>query len=95
VIIPVDNQKHAKYAKDLYMKLKENKIRVLYDDSEERLGKKIREAQINKIPYQVIIGDDEVKSKKISYRQYGKTDTNKASINDFVKLIKKQVAEKE
>ena len=65
------------------------KIRVHIDNSDERLAKKIRNAQVKKIPYQIIIGDNEVKSSILSYRQYGKKEVNKINVNAFINLITK------
>lgn len=87
-IIPISNQ-HLAYCQKIKQQMLDNKIRVHVDNSDERLAKKIRNAQIKKIPYQIIIGDNEIKSNIVSYRQYSKKDDNKITINEFIKLITK------
>ena len=87
VIIPVNNNFHLEYAKKILEELKINSIRASIDDSEERMAKKIREAQISKIPFQIIIGDEEVETQNFSYRKYGEKNTNKIFIKDFIKLF--------
>lgn len=93
-LIPVA-QVHEEYCAKLEHEFLLNKIRVEVDNSLERLGKKIRNAQLKKIPYQIVVGDEEIKSGKISYRQYGKQDVKTVKLADFIKLIKKQVAKKQ
>ena len=69
-------------------------IRARIDNSNERLSKKIREAQIKKIPYQVIIGDEEMNSKNISYREYGKEESIKLPFSAFARLLKGRINKK-
>lgn len=94
-VIPVNNEYHLDYAKDIYEMLKENNIRVNLDDRSEKLGYKIRESQTNKIPYTIIIGDEEIKEKNISYRKYGKKDTIQLSKNEFIEKLLEQINNKE
>lgn len=89
LIIPIDEQTHGKLASKMANKLVKLGFRAKVDFSEERLAKKIRNAQIKKIPYQIILGDEELKSNNISYREYGKEEIHKASLSEFVKLLKK------
>lgn len=90
-IILVNDEKHYEYANYVCHVLKHHNIRTKIDNSEERLAKKIRNAQVAKIPYQVIIGDDEVLKKQISYRQYSKTDSQTTSIEDFVNMLENEI----
>ncbi len=92
-IIPINNEKHLKYATQLKKNLVKNGIRVKLDDSINRLSYKIRDAQIHKIPYQIVIGDNEINDhqKAITYRQYGKTDEVKLPFSQFKSLLKKQI----
>ena len=71
--------------------LKED-IRVEVDDREEKLGYKIREAQTKKIPYQLVVGDNEVKDNRLTYRRYGSNETTTVSIDEFIAMIKEEVA---
>lgn len=93
-IIPVNNDVHAKYANLIYDSLRKEKIRVNLDDRDERMSRKIRDAQTSKIPFQVIIGDDEINSKKISIREYGSEDSKILDIKEFIKLIHKKIKDK-
>ena len=87
LIIPVNNNIHLDYCKKLEEKMLENGIRVKLDESNERLAKKIRNAQISKIPYQLIIGDKELENKNITYRRYSEEDSTTLSVNDFINHI--------
>ena len=94
IFLPVLPEKHGKFAKKLQLKLLNMGIRARIDNSNERLSKKIREAQIKKIPYQVIIGDEEVNSKNISYREYGKEESIKLPFSAFARLLKGRINKK-
>ena len=89
MVIPVNNQFHLEYAKNLVSILKKNKIRVKLDDRDEKLGYKIREAQMKKIPYQLVIGDNEVQNGTITYREYSKKEQITVSVDEFVSMIVK------
>ncbi len=90
MLIPV-NDNYNDVAHKIKLQLLEKNIRAKVDDTDERLSKKIREAQIKKIPYQVVIGEKEIKSKSVTYRQYGKSNETNVSLNDFIKLLKDQI----
>ncbi|OQX93459.1 MAG: threonine--tRNA ligase [Tenericutes bacterium 4572_104] len=93
-VIPVNNKYHLDYCVRLIERLKENGIRVELDDREEKLGYKIREAQTKKIPYQLVIGDKEVNSNQVNYRKYGEQKQTTIDIDNFIKLIIKEIKEK-
>ena len=78
------SEKHASYAQEIAAALKAENIRAEADDSNESLGKKIREAKMEKIPYLLVVGDKEVEAKTISIdsRDNGKLDTT--SLTDFI-----------
>lgn len=88
VIIPVNNNLHLKYANKVLSELKKDSIRAIINSGEERMAKKIRTAQISKIPFQIIIGDDELNNKTISYRKYSEGDTKTIDLKGFIKLFK-------
>lgn len=90
-IIPIAD-KHIKYSQKLLKILQKNQIRADIDFSNERLARKIRNAQMSKIPYQIIIGDAEATSvdQEISYREYGDNDLKKIKFNDFVSMLIKK-----
>ena len=93
-IIPVNNEYHLDYAKEIYNKLKDLNIRVKLDDRDEKLSYKMRESQIKKIPLTIILGDKERDAKEISYRCFGSKDTNTKSIEDFISLIEDNIKNK-
>lgn len=93
-IIPVNNEYHLEYSTNLYNMLKDSGFRVELDSREEKLGYKMRESQTNKIPYNLIIGDNELNSSTLSYREYGSNETINIKINDFVLKLKEEVLNK-
>ncbi len=80
VIIPVNNDAHGEYAQKVFEHLKQNGVRVKLDDSDERLGNKIRIHQTSKVKTQIILGDEEVNNNKVTYRFYGQ---EKSTTVDF------------
>ena len=74
--------------------MRENNIRVKIDDRNEKLGYKIREAQIKKIPINLILGDKEKESRTISYRLYSENDTTTLSIDEFIKYLSNRIKDK-
>jgi threonyl-tRNA synthetase len=75
---------HKKYAKVVGLALKEAGVRVEVNDADESVGKKIREGELQKIPYLLVIGDKEVKSRSISVRKRGKGDLGKMKLKKFI-----------
>ena len=90
-LIPVNNEFHLDYASKLKEELEANGIRVEIDSRDEKLGYKMREAQIKKIPYQLVIGDKEVSENTVNVRKYGETATVSMKVEDFIKQIKEQI----
>ena len=93
-IIPVNNEYHLEYANSLMNKLKELDIRCEMDDREEKLGYKIRESLLKKMPYTLVIGDNEKNEDKITYRKYGHKDTETVSTDEFIKMILEEIKNK-
>ena len=91
-LIPVNNDIHLDYVKAVAEKLFANDIRAEVDSREEKLGYKIREAQTKKIPYQLVVGDNEVNNNTLTYRRYGSNETTTVSIDEFIAMIKEEVA---
>ncbi|MDR0740008.1 MAG: threonine--tRNA ligase [Mycoplasmataceae bacterium] len=90
-VIPVNPLKHGIYCEKITLALQQELIRVEFDNSDERLSKRIRDAQIQKIPYQLIIGDNEVKNDSVSYRRYGEQTSKEVSFNEFINILKQQI----
>mgnify|MGYP003305407158 CR=1 FL=1 len=94
-VIPVNNEYHLDYSKEIVELLKQNDIRVEIDDREEKLSYRMREAQTHKIPFTLILGDKERDNKEISYRRFGSTETTTLSQSQFVDMIKHVILRKE
>ena len=90
-IIPVSNEVHFDYAKQVEEKLLAAGIRVEMDSREEKLGYKIREAQMKKIPYMLVLGDKEVEACEVNIRRYGSKDSETVSLESFVEMITAEV----
>ena len=86
-IIPVKNDLHMDYVNDLSSKLRAHGIRVNVDDRNEKMGYKIRQAQVNKIPYTLVIGDEEVSNGTVTVRKYGEEKTNTMTKDEFKNLL--------
>ena len=86
-IIPVNNDIHSEYSKDLLNELNDKDIRVKLDDRDEKLSYKMRESQSKKIPLTVIIGDKEKDGNLVSYRKFGETETTTLSKDEFIKNV--------
>lgn len=95
IIIPVNNEYHLEYANEIFEFLKDNNIRVEIDDRDEKLGYKLRETQVKKIPYTIILGQKEVDNKEISYRKFGTQETVTLSKDEFIKYLNKVIEDKE
>lgn len=87
-IIPVSNEVHFDYAKQIQEKLTAAGLRVEMDSREEKLGYKIREAQMKKIPYMLVLGDKEVEAGAVNIRRYGSKDSETVSFDEFLEKIK-------
>ena len=90
-IIPVNNDYHLEYAKEVYKDIDDMNIRVNLDDRNEKLSYKMRESQTKKNPITLILGDKEVESNTISYRKFGSTETYTLPKSDFYKLVKETI----
>ena len=90
-IIPVNNELHTNYCNEIKNLLEENNIRVKVDARDEKLGYKMRESQIKKMPITLIIGDNERDNNLISFRKYGSEETMSMSIEEFISFMKKEI----
>ncbi|NLC34157.1 MAG: threonine--tRNA ligase [Erysipelothrix sp.] len=86
-IIPVNNAYHLDYANEVKAVFETLNFRVNVDARDEKLGYRLREAQVKKVPYQLIIGDKEVEAKNINVRKYGSRDQEVMELNDFITTI--------
>ncbi|HDE6709845.1 TPA: threonine--tRNA ligase [Staphylococcus aureus] len=83
-IIPVNVDLHYDYARQLQDELKSQGVRVSIDDRNEKMGYKIREAQMQKIPYQIVVGGKEVENNQVNVRQYGSQDQETVEKDEFI-----------
>jgi len=93
IIIPV-SEKSMKYASSAAKTLKEAGIRIELDARNERLQKKVRDAEIEKVPYMAVIGEKEEKDGTLSIRSKAQGDIGKMAITDFVSMLKREIEEK-
>lgn len=87
-VIPVSPQVHLDYAKKVQDELRRAGIRVELDTREEKIGYKIREAQMQKIPYMLVVGDNEVTENGVNVRKYGEQKSETIALDAFVDMIK-------
>ncbi|EOW9527158.1 threonine--tRNA ligase [Bacillus cytotoxicus] len=90
-VIPVSNLVHDSYTKEIEDKFKQIGIRVERDIRNEKLGYKIREAQIQKIPYVLIIGDKEMENASVNVRKYGEENSEVVSLHEFIENLQVEI----
>ena len=91
-IIPV-GEKHKIYGEKVLKLLENNEIRATVDDRSETVGKKIRESELKKVPFMLIVGDEEVERETFPIRAHGGKDIGKMNIDEFIQFIKKKTTE--
>ena len=94
VVLPVNNEYHLDYANKVVEVLKEHNIKVELDARDEKLGYRIREAQMGKVNYQVVIGDAERDTQSVKVRKYGETEQVTYTLDEFVKMLENEIATK-
>ena len=92
IILPI-SEKYHNYSKKVLNLLNNYEIRTLVDERSEKTGRKIRDAELQKIPFMLIVGEKEEKENTVSVRQHGKGDLGTFSIEDFANLVNKEVEE--
>jgi threonyl-tRNA synthetase len=92
-ILPISD-KFLDYAKDVLQKLKKADIRAGIDDRNEKIGKKIRDTELMRVPYMLVIGEKEVNEKKVSIRRQGKGDLGAKDVDEFLNEIVEEVKER-
>ncbi len=91
-ILPI-SEKYNDYAENLSQLLNNYDIRGFVDDRNEKIGKKIREAELKKIPFMLIVGEKEAENKEVSVRQRGQGDKGSMSIESFAEIVRKAIEE--
>ena len=90
IILPISD-KYQKYTEKVLHLLENSEIRALVDNRSEKTGRKIRDAEVSKIPFMIIVGEKEEKEGTVSVRKQGKGNIGTFSIEDFVSLLKKEI----
>ncbi len=85
------SEKYEKYGEKVLTLLENHEIRALVDNRSETIGKKIREAEMSKTPYMIIIGEQEEAENKISVRQHGGEDLGTISVDTFAEIVKTEI----
>ena len=86
-IIPVNNEAHGEYAEKVRQELAKRGFRVEVDDRNEKMGYKIRESQTQKVPYTLVLGDNEMNNGSVNVRRYGTDEEISKSLDDFINEI--------
>ena len=94
MILPV-SEKYHEYAEKLNEMLKRNEIRTLIDMRSEKIGRKIRDAEMKKVPYMLIVGEKEMNETSVSVRKHGQGDLGSMSVDEFIAMIEKQVKDEQ
>lgn len=93
-VIPVKLEYHDEYAKEVVAKLRKAHFRVNNDNRDEKLGYRIREAQLKKIPYQLVLGDNERDNGTVTYRKHGEKKQTTVTFEEFIELLNTEVENK-
>ena len=93
-VIPVNNEYHLEYAKEVFAKLNEAGFRAELDERNEKLSYKMRESQTKKIPFTLVLGDKEKDSKTITYRIHGSNESITMDLDEFISKVKENVKNK-
>ena len=94
VVLPVNNKYHEEYAKEVVAKLRKAGFRTELDNRDEKLGYRIREAQLHKIPYELVLGNSERDEGTVTYRLHGEQKQTTVSFDEFVSLLNTEVEKK-
>lgn len=94
VLIPVSEEKHADYVYQIANTMKAKGFRVEVDERNEKMGYKIREAQTQKVPYQLVFGDNEIANAQVTVRKYGSKATETLAMDDFLAILSHDVETK-
>ncbi|MEM0939915.1 MAG: threonine--tRNA ligase [Bacteroidota bacterium] len=91
-ILPI-SEKYHQYAQKVFLQMQENDIRGFVDQRDEKIGRKIRDAEMKKIPYMLIVGEKEERAKSISLRRHGEGDLGSMRPEEFISFFEQKVAE--
>jgi threonyl-tRNA synthetase len=89
-ILPISD-KFLPYSKEVFTQLKKARIRVEVDERSEKVGKKIRDAEIAKVPYMLVIGERETTERKLAVRKHGTADTGSKTIEELINMLSEEI----
>jgi threonyl-tRNA synthetase len=89
-ILPI-SEKFADYAHEVFALLEEHDIKGVVDNRDEKIGRKIRDSEVKKTPFMLIVGEKEKEEGKVSIRKHGQGDLGSMAINDFIKLFRDEI----
>ena len=92
-ILPI-SEKFIPYCEEVRKKLRKAGVRVEIDERNEKIGKKIREAELGRIPYMAVVGEKEMAENKLALRRQGKGDIGVQSVDEFLNLITEEIRER-
>ena len=93
-LLPVNNNFHLEYAKELQQLFLSKGLRVQLDDGNDKLGYRMRNSQIRKIPYTIVLGDHERDDKTVTYRKYGQQEQITVPVDEFISMVEKEIKER-
>jgi threonyl-tRNA synthetase len=93
-VLPVNNEFHLEKAQEIVEILKKNGIRAALDAGEDKLGYRMRNSQVNKVPYTVVIGDHEKEEGTVTYRHFGCKAQHTVKLEEFINLLKEEIETK-
>ena len=93
-VLPVKNEYHLEYAKKVDELLRSNHVRTKLDDSDEKLGYRMRESQVMKIPYTLVLGNNERDENTVTYRKFGSQEKITISLDEFMTMLKDEIENK-
>jgi threonyl-tRNA synthetase len=84
------SEKFASYAQKVYTSLEEKDIRGFIDNRDEKIGRKIRDAEVSKVPFMLIVGEKEQEEGKVSVRKHGQGDIGSFTLEEFIEFFRKE-----
>lgn len=91
VVVMTVSEKSNEYAQNVLNLLNNSDIRTVLDDRNEKIGRKIRDNELKKIPYLLVVGENEMKENRVSVRRQGKGDMGSMTVDEFIEMIQKEV----
>ncbi len=91
-ILPI-SEKYQDFAQEVYNKLQQEDIRGFVDNRDEKIGRKIRDAEVRKVPYMLIVGEKEQENNAVSVRKHGEGDLGSMTVDEYIQMFKSKIAE--